>query len=104
MSNTQTTIVLEPTTDAAASEEFIVGYSEGITVTCVGLAGSETAQVQFKDPIDNTWHDLSQSGVLIKYTSTIQSIDVWNTGGIFRLNKDATVAEVGVAVTRYLTN
>lgn len=104
MNNVQTTIVLEPTTSAVASDSFIVGNAPGVTVICAGLQGGETATVQFFEPISNTWINYVPPGATapIVFTNIINLYDVWDTAGTYRVNKILTANPVGISVSRFL--
>lgn len=95
--------ILEETTSAEASEQFNLGPFPSVTVYCTGLAGAETATVQFKNPIDGTWNDYNPGGGVLQLTSSVGLADVYQTAAVgYRINKSATASPVGVAVSGYL--
>ena len=96
-------VILAASTSAGQSDEFPVrgpmrAGGDHVHLTAPGIAGSEVATVQKKNN-DDTFSDYYVDG-------TIQTITATNTGvvidgcGIYRIDKDATAASVGVEISR----
>jgi hypothetical protein len=92
-------VLLGATTSATQSGEFVVQRpSEPATIVVSGLAGAETAQVQIYDPITSAFVDALGIGA---FTATVHAVMI-EAPGRYRVDKDATVAAVGVTEhTRY---
>lgn len=96
------TVILTATTSAAQSTDFTVtGIAKGVVehahLTAPGIAGAEVATVQKKND-DDSYSDYYVGG-------TVQTITATNTGvvidaaGVYRIDKDATAASVGVELS-----
>ena len=93
------TVILVATTSAAQSEDITVrGVQRAggthVHVTAPGIAGAKVATIQKKNA-DDSYSDYYVDG-------TIQTVSATNTGvvidaaGIYRVDKDATDASVGI--------
>jgi len=96
------TVILTATTSAAQSEDFtITDVAKGVVshahLTAPGLAGAETATVQKKNA-DDSYSDYYINGALQQVTATNTGVVV-EAAGIYRMNKSATVASVGVEIS-----
>ncbi len=96
-----TIVLLAPTTSAIASAPFSLDLNNGkpVSVTCAGLAGSETGNVQSQDPISGTWSNYYQGTTQIQFTATITALDIWNTALTYRVNKSSSASAVGVSLS-----
>ncbi len=91
--------IITPTTSAATSNTFSLPQdTTNLTIICNGLAGSETAKLQIFEPISETFMDYLPVGGIVQCTSSINTINLVNTHGIFQLVKSSTVASVGATV------
>jgi len=93
------TVILVATTSAGQSNDITVrGVQRAggahVHITAPGIAGSEVATIQKKNA-DDSYSDYYVDG-------TIQTVSATNTGvvidaaGIYRVDKDATAAAVGI--------
>ena len=96
-------ILLIATTDADQSDDFTVVNREtnGLFMpahfTAPGLAGAETATIQKKNA-DESYSDVYVGGEVQDITATNTGIAIY-APGIYRVDKDATVASVPVEVS-----
>ena len=97
-------ILITLQTAAATSDYFIVGHGvnkdvadllvdKEVTVIAVGLAGSETIDIQISHDGGITFNNLYESGGQIQLTTTVSAITIQGPG-IFRLNKGITAGAV----------
>lgn len=93
--------LLAATTSSAQSTKVVVGRGEvpreqrPISISAPGMAGAENADVQFSQDGGTTWNDLFEDGVQIRLTATNNMITIFGPG-VFRIDKEATAAAVGV--------
>ncbi len=92
------TEILEPTTDAAYSQQFSTA-GNSFNITCVGLASGETATLRFYDSINNVWSDVQRNGAPYALMSAgNNSINVILENGRYCLYKTATAVSVGIGI------
>lgn len=92
------TEVLAPTTEEAYSQQFSTS-GNSFNMSCIGLAGDETATLRFYDSINGVWGDLQRNGQPYALMSAgNNNINVILENGRYCLFKTATVAEVGIGV------
>ena len=93
--------VLAPTTSPVSSDAFTLENHTAMTVICAGLGTGETGTVQVQEPTSGSWYNYYQGTTLLQFTSTLCSLDVWDTTATYRINKTVTALAVGVTVTKY---
>ena len=87
--------ILAATTGADQSDEVIADVLRlPVVFRCPGLAGAEVGQLQYKDSA-GSWHDYYKDGSLEQCTATNTDATAYGPG-IYRIDKDATVASVPV--------
>lgn len=92
------TEVLEPTEEAAYSQQFSTGGSS-FNILCTGLAEGETATLRFYNALSDTWSDLQRNGQPYALMSAgNNNINVVLENGRYCLYKTATTAEVGIGI------
>ena len=93
------TIILAATTSAAQSADFTVrgmmrAGGDHAHLTAPGIAGSEVATIQKKNA-DDSYSDYYIDNVIQTITATNTGVVV-DGAGIYRVDKDATAAAVGI--------
>ena len=96
------TVILTATTSAAQSDDHIVrgvNRANGTHAhfTAPGIAGAEVATVQKKNN-DDSYSDYYIDGTIQTISATHTGV-VIDTAGIYRIDKDATAAAVGIEVS-----
>lgn len=94
-------VILTPTTSAAQSSAIRLGDHETVTLVCPGLAGVETAQLQISYDEGTTYVDYYDRDGVAQFTATCNALLVEGPG-TFRVDKDASVASVGVYVAGFV--
>ena len=94
-----TTQILAATTSAVASTSFIVGGRSDqdgrATISVIGIAGAENADIQFSHDVGTTWTDLFQDGSQVRLTATNNMVTVYGPG-LFRVDKEATAGATSI--------
>ena len=102
MATIGTTIIIEPTTEAAISPQFgITSTTQICSVISTGYQGIEKSTVEVWNESTNTWAPALSLGVGYALDVNTNFLDFWSTGGIFRINKEATINAVGVTLREY---
>ena len=94
--------ILQPTTAASNSNSFTMRQDmTAICVYCTGLQNTESAKIQFKNPIDSLWYDLLVNSVVPTFNNTNNVINIALWWGTFRVVKTVTATPVGVVVSGF---
>ena len=94
--------LLEPTTAAAQSSEIVCNHKIlPVQISAPNLAGDETVTIQ-KRSADGNYHDYTVASTLQQISATNACV-VLDAPGVYRGNKTATVAEVGVEISTDIT-
>lgn len=90
----QPIILITPRTAAAISPSFSnIDGTQVLTVVANGFAGVEHATIEVFDAAQNAWYSTN-----LALNTTSNFFDFYQTAGLFRINKSATVAAVGVTL------
>lgn len=92
------TEILEPTIDAAYSQQFST-RGGSFNITCIGLATDETATLRFYDAVSSTWNDLQRHGQPYALMSAGENnINVVLENGRYCMYKTASASAVGIGI------
>lgn len=92
-----TTEILAPVTDAGASEQIAVTRVKPHTFHAAPvLVSAEKAQIQFKGG-NGTFYDLFVDGSIVELNATTTMVTI-SAPGVYRVDKEASVAETGIYV------